>query len=340
MHRVHAGQNQGAMPECPDLCHNTERSLVARAQQDFSMMLNMTLYAIGLQAGGSLFGPQFFPMLTIEAPNSMVQIFHGLLMGLVQGVTEFLPISSTAHLIIFRDLLNWGEGWSKEAIDGIQFGSVIAVLIYFWKDFSFLIGGAWAAFQKKDWQREEWRITVGIVIGTLPVLVGGLILKKLNIKLESPMLIAVMSLVMSMLLGLAEKIGSRKRRFAQLKTQDGIWVGLGQMIALLPGASRSGSTLTTGLLLGMERETAARFSFLLGFPTLFIVTLVQGKDAFAQPGMALPLFVGVISAVVFSLLSIKWLLGFLKTRSTWIFVWYRLAFAAFLFGALAQGWLK
>lgn len=308
------------------------------------MTLGTMLQSLGVQAGNFTSAPQVVPLLATEAPDAMVQAFHGLLMGLVQGVTEFLPISSTAHLIIFRDLLHWDEGWTKEAIDGIQFGSVIAVLIYFWKDFNFLIGGAWAAFKHKEWQREEWRITVGIAIGTLPVLVGGFILKsilkKQGLVLDSPILIAVMSVVMSALLGLAEKIGSRKRRFSQLKTQDGILVGLGQMIALLPGASRSGSTLTTGLLLGMERETAARFSFLLGFPTLFIVTLVQGKDAFAQPGMALPLLVGVISAVVFSLISIKWLLGFLKSRSTWIFVWYRLSFAAFLFGAVAQGWLK
>ena len=308
------------------------------------MTLETMLQSLGVQAGNVTFAPQVVPLLATEAPNAMVQAFHGLLMGLVQGVTEFLPISSTAHLIIFRDLLRWDEGWSKEAIDGIQFGSVIAVLIYFWKDFSFLAGGAWDAFQQKEWQREEWRITVGIAIGTLPVLVGGFILKsvlkKQGLTLDSPTLIAVMSVVMSVLLGLAEKIGSRQRRFSQLTMQDGILVGLGQMIALLPGASRSGSTLTTGLLLGMERETAARFSFLMGFPTLFIVTLIQGKDAFSQPGMALPLLVGVISAVVFSLISIKWLLGFLKSRSTWVFVWYRLVFAAFLFGAVAQGWLK
>ena len=226
------------------------------------MTLGTMLQSLGVQAGNSTFAPQVVPLLATEAPNAMVQAFHGLLMGLVQGVTEFLPISSTAHLIIFRDLLNWDEGWSKEAIDGIQFGSVIAVLIYFWKDFSFLLGGAWAAFQQKEWQREEWRITVGIAIGTLPVLVGGFILKsilkKQGLVLDSPTLIAVMSVVMSVLLGLAEKIGSRKRRFGQLNTQDGILVGLGQMIALLPGASRSGATLTTGLLLGMERETAAQ----------------------------------------------------------------------------------
>ncbi len=282
---------------------------------------------------------------TAVEPNVVAQAFQGLVLGIVQGITEFLPISSTAHLIIFRDLFQWKDaGWTKEAIDAIQFGSVLAVLIYFWKDFDFLVRGAWSAFQEKDWRREEWRILIGIAIGTIPALVGGLllkiVLKKQGMELDSPMLIAVMSIVMSMLLGLAEKIGSRKRRFSQLQTQDGILVGLGQMIALLPGASRSGSTLTTALFLGMDRETAARFSFLLGFPTLAIATLVQAKDVVGQAHMAFPLLVGVVSTFVFSYLSIKWLLGFLKQQSTWVFVWYRLGFAVFLFTAVAQGLLK
>jgi undecaprenyl-diphosphatase len=279
-------------------------------------------------------------LLTTE-PNLLFQAFQGLVMGLVQGITEFLPISSTAHLIIFRDLLHWeangqGGGWTKASIDAIQFGSVIAVLIYFWKDLTYLIGGAWNALQAKDWQREEWRIVVGIAIGTLPALIGGLILKKLEIKLESPLLIAVMSIVMAMLLGFAEKVGSRQRNFDQLQTSDGVLVGLGQMIALLPGASRSGSTLTTGLLLGLGRETAARFSFLLGFPTLAIATLAQAKDVLQEPNMIFPVLIGTISSLVFSLLSIKWLLDFLKNQSAWVFVWYRLAFGAFLFVAVSQ----
>jgi undecaprenyl-diphosphatase len=283
--------------------------------------------------------------VTSMEPNVVVQAFQGFVLGIVQGITEFLPISSTAHLIIFRDLFHWkNAGWTKEAIDAIQFGSVLAVLIYFWKDFDFLVRGAWSAFQEKDWRREEWRILVGIAIGTIPALAGGLllkiVLKKQGIELDSPILIAVMSIVMSILLGLAEKIGSRKRRFSQLQTQDGVLVGLGQMIALLPGASRSGSTLTTALFLGMDRETAARFSFLLGFPTLAIATLVQAKDVVGQAHMAFPLLVGVASTFVFSYLSIQWLLGFLKQQSTWVFVWYRLGFAAFLFTAVAQGLLK
>jgi undecaprenyl-diphosphatase len=265
----------------------------------------------------------------------MAAIFQGIVMGLVQGITEFLPISSTAHLIIFRDILGWKANWSKEAIDGIQFGSVLAVLFYFWKDLSFIFKGAWAAFRSSNWQREEWKIFIGIAIGTIPALAGGLLLKKLGVELESPAVIATMSVVMALLLGLAEKVGTRKREFNQLQISDGVLVGLGQMIALLPGASRSGSTLTAGLFLGLERATAARFSFLLGFPTLAIATLVQGKDALNATDMMLPLVVGVISTFIFSYLSIAWLLKFLQNQSTWVFVWYRLGFAAFLFAAIA-----
>ncbi|OUC12849.1 MAG: undecaprenyl-diphosphatase [Alkalinema sp. CACIAM 70d] len=298
-------------------------------------------------------------MLLAEAGvTPLFQAFQGIVLGIVQGITEFLPISSTAHLIIFRDLLGWEavscvdtlasippdcvprSGWSKEAIDAIQFGSVVAVLIYFWKDFDFLVRGAWQAFQQKDWRREEWRILLGIAIGTIPALLGGLVLKISKVELESPVMIAIMSIIMSLLLGLAEKIGSRKRRFSQLKTKDGVLVGLGQMVALLPGASRSGSTLTTALLLGLERQTAARFSFLLGFPTLAIATLVQTKDVVKESAMALPLLVGIISAFIFSYLSIAWLLKFLQKQSTWVFVWYRLVFASFLFTCLGLGLLK
>jgi undecaprenyl-diphosphatase len=272
--------------------------------------------------------------------NPIAAIVQGFVLGIVQGITEFLPISSTAHLIIFRDILGWGGVWSKEAIDGIQFGSVIAVVIYFLKDLQRIFGGALGAFQQKDWQRSEWKLFLGIAIGCVPALLGGLVLKVLDIELESPVMIGVMSLVMATLLGLAEKYGSRKRGFEAVAVKDGILVGLGQMIALLPGASRSGSTLTTGLFLGLNRETAARFSFLLGLPTLTIATLVQAKDVVGLQGMTLPLLVGIISTFIFSYLSIAWLLKFLQRQSNWVFVWYRLAFGAMLLAAVAGGLFK
>jgi undecaprenyl-diphosphatase len=274
-------------------------------------------------------------------PNTIVAMFQGLILGVVQGVTEFLPISSTAHLIIFRDILGWGSQWPKAALDAIQFGSVVAVVIYFWKDLTRISGGALAAFEQKDWQREEWKLFLGIAIGCLPALVAGfilkLILKKQNIELESPVLIGVMSIVMATLLGLAEKYGRRERGFEQIAVKDGVLVGLGQMIALLPGASRSGSTLTTALFLGLTRETAARFSFLLGLPTLTIATLVQAKDVLKEPQMLLPVVVGLISTFIFSYLSIAWLLKFLQKQSNWVFVWYRLAFGTMLLAAAFGG---
>jgi undecaprenyl-diphosphatase len=271
-------------------------------------------------------------------PNTIVAMFQGLILGVVQGVTEFLPISSTAHLIIFRDILGWGSQWPKAALDAIQFGSVVAVVIYFWKDLTRISGGALAAFEQKDWQREEWKLFLGIAIGCLPALVGGFILKKvLKVELESPVLIGVMSIVMATLLGLAEKYGRRQRGFDQIEVKDGILVGLGQMISLFPGASRSGSTLTTGLFLGLDRETAARFSFLLGLPTLMIATLVQAKDVLKEPQMLLPVVVGLISSFIFSYLSIAWLLKFLQKQSNWVFVWYRLAFGTMLLAAAFGG---
>jgi undecaprenyl-diphosphatase len=275
---------------------------------------------------------------TTPAPNTIVAMFQGLILGVVQGITEFLPISSTAHLIIFRDVLGWKATWSKAALDAIQFGSVIAVVIYFWQDLQKIFSGTIAAFQQQDWQREEWKTFLGIGIGCLPLLIGGVIVKKiLKLDLESPILIGIMSLVMATLLGLAEKYGKRERDFDRLEVQDGILVGLGQMIAILPGASRSGSTLTTGLFLGLTRETAARFSFLLGLPGLTIATLVQAKDVVNEPQMFLPLLVGMISTFIFSYLSIAWLLKFLQKKDNWVFVWYRLAFGTMLLAAAFGG---
>jgi undecaprenyl-diphosphatase len=264
---------------------------------------------------------------------------EAIVLGIVQGITEFLPISSTAHLIIFTDILGWKDAWDKAAIDALQFGSVIAVVLYFWKDIQQILTGAWAAFQAKDWQREEWKLLVGIAVGTVPALAGGLLLKILKVNLDKAIIIAVMSIVMALLLGLAEKMGSRKRGFDQLQISDGILVGLGQMIALLPGASRSGSTLTTGLFLGLQRDTAARFSFLLGIPTLAIATLVQAKDVLDKGDMLIPLLVAILSAFVFSYLSIAWLMGFLRRQSTWVFVWYRLALGTALLIAVTKGLL-
>lgn len=288
-----------------------------------------------------------------------MEYLQALILGIVQGVTEFLPISSTAHLIIFRDVFQWGAvtcdaqqlaagcivrtGWSKAAIDGIQFGSVIAVVMYFWQDITQLLGGAWSAFRSKDWQKEDWKIVLGIALGTVPGLIAAVLIKIVfkeffKDKLEDPLLIGVMSIIMALLLGVAENYGKRQRKFSNLRTSDGVLVGLGQSLALIPGVSRSGATLTTALLLGLERQTAARFSFLLGLPLLTIATLSQTKDVMQEAAMRLPMLAGILSSLLFSYLSIAWLMKFLQRQSTWVFVFYRLAFGIALLTASLNGW--
>lgn len=276
--------------------------------------------------------------------NLLQGLFQAFVLGIVQGLTEFLPISSTAHLQVFTTALHWETVGEKAFVATIQFGSVIAVLLYFWRDITKILTGGLEAIQQKDWQREEWKLIVGIAVGTLPVLVGGFLLKKaLNDEkssINSMMTIAIVSIVMALLLGLAEQLGKRKRNFDQLQIQDGILMGLGQMVALVPGASRSGSTLTTGLFLGLERQTAARFSFLLGIPALTIATLYEFfKEALGKIDLAL-VIVGTLSAFVFSYVSIAWLLGYLQRHSNWIFVWYRLGFGAAILSAIALGVLR
>lgn len=291
-------------------------------------------------------GTNLSPAVTLPATTSTAQvnIFQAVVLGMVQGLTEFLPISSTAHLKVVPVALGWGDpGVAFTAV--IQLGSIAAVLSYFWKDLSQITIGAVKAIKNSDYESYDFRLALGIAFGTIPIVFFGVLIKVLipdfdNSPLRSLTAIACASILMSLLLGIAENIGKRKRNFEALGLQDGIFMGLAQALALIPGVSRSGSTLTAGLFMGLERATAARFSFLLGIPAITLAGLVELKDILKQGlGSAelVPLIVGVISALVFSYLSIAWLLRFLQTQSTWVFIWYRLVFGVAILGAIAVG---
>jgi undecaprenyl-diphosphatase len=283
-----------------------------------------------------------------QAPGTPVAIGSGnviqaIVLGLVQGVTEFLPISSTAHLLVTTKILGWEALSSKDYVDAIQFGSVIAVVMYFWRDITGVITGGCAGIAKQDWANQDVKILAGIAIGTLPALIIGFIFK--DFIPDTAGAIAIMSLVMATALFLAERYGSRKRGFDRLEIKDGLLVGLAQTIALFPGASRSGSTLTAGLFLGLERETAAKFSFLVGLPVLTLATLYKSlkifqafKENLLPDNIVLLLIVGIVSSFIFSYLSIAFLLNYLKTKDTTIFTIYRYIFGASLLVALAMGW--
>jgi len=266
--------------------------------------------------------------------------WRDLVLGIVQGLTEFLPISSTAHLKVVPVLLGWGDpGVSVTA--AIQLGSIVAVIAYFRSDLAQVLRGIARAFQHGQWREPEARLGIAMAVGTLPILAIGLVIKLFwdegyeTSPLRSVPSIAVVSIVMALLLALAERIGPRLKALKDVSGRDGLVVGAAQVLALIPGVSRSGSTLTASLFDGWQRADAARFSFLLGIPAITIAGIVELKDAFAASAEAgpLPLLVGIVSATVVSWLAIDWLLKFLQRHSTWVFVAYRL-----IFGVLLLAW--
>lgn len=280
-----------------------------------------------------------------------MEYWQAFVLGIVQGLTEFLPISSSAHLKVMPAIFRWNDaGVSFDAV--IQLGSIVAVVSYFWKDLSNITLGSIEAVRKKQYKTQEFKLAVAIALGTIPILFGGLLIKILvpdydKSPLRSLTAIAIASIVMSSLLALAEIFGQRgkpeeKRHFQRVRVIDGVLMGLAQAMAIIPGVSRSGSTLTAGLFLGLDRVAATRFSFLLGIPAITIAGLVEfvsiikkGFDVGAGQ-----LAIGLFSSVIFSYLAIAWLLKFFQTHTTWVFVGYRLVFGALLLTGLSLGWLK
>jgi len=276
----------------------------------------------------------------VASLSLMEACWRNLVLGIVQGLTEFLPISSTAHLKVVPVLLGWGDpGVSVTA--AIQLGSIAAVIAYFRSDLLQVLKGIGKAFRHGQWREPEARLGVAMLVGTIPILLVGLLIKLFwsegyeTSPLRSVPFIAVVSIVMALLLALAERLGPRQKKLADVSGRDGLIVGLAQMLALIPGVSRSGSTLTASLFDGWQRADAARFSFLLGVPAISIAGIVELNQAFAVSAETgpWPLLTGIVSAAVVSWLAIDWLLKFLQRHSTWIFVAYRL-----LFGAVLLAW--
>jgi undecaprenyl-diphosphatase len=228
----------------------------------------------------------------------------------------------------------------------------VAVVGYFWKDLSDITLGSIKAIRDQNYRSQEFKLAIAIALGTFPILFVGLLIKIFvpdydKSPLRSLAAIAIASIMMSSLLALAEILGQRqqkeKRHFQRIRVIDGILMGLAQAMAIIPGVSRSGSTLTAGLFLGLDRVAATRFSFLLGIPAITIGGLVEFisivKKGFGDVG-AVQLAIGLFSSVIFSYLAIAWLLKFFQTHTTWVFVGYRLIFGALLLTSLGLGWLK
>jgi undecaprenyl-diphosphatase len=268
--------------------------------------------------------------------TTLDQFIRAIVLGLVEGITEFLPISSMAHMKVVPMLLGWGDpGLAVGAV--IQLGSISAVIFYFRKDLAEVIRSVIKSWKDREWRNPVSKLGIAIVVGTIPVVIVGLIIKKFvpgfdHSLLRSLRSIGIVSIIMAVLLALAERIASHKRTLKDIQMKDGILVGCAQALAIIPGVSRSGSTLTASLFDNWKRDDAARFSFLLGIPAITLGGLAELKDAFSESSAygAMPLLCGVVTAFISSLIVIHFLIQFLRQNTTFIFVIYRLAFGTFL----------
>ena len=266
--------------------------------------------------------------------------FEAIVLGIVQGLTEFLPVSSTAHLRIVPAFAGWEDpGAAFTAVT--QLGTMAAVLLYFRHDL-WRIGRAWLDSVPNPELRGGQDAKIGwfIVIGTVPISIFGLAFRnQIEDGARDLYLIGTALIVLGIVLLIAERVSDHERSMEQLNWRDGITIGFAQALALVPGVSRSGATLTAGLFLGLKREAAARFSFLLSVPAVVLSGLFQLPDIFDGEGAAamVPTTIATLFAFVAGYASIAFLLAFLQNHSTYVFVGYRVALGAVVIALVAAG---
>jgi undecaprenyl-diphosphatase len=272
--------------------------------------------------------------------------------GLIQGLTEFLPISSAAHLRIVSALLGWSDpGTAFTAV--IQLAIVVTLLLYFGNDLVQIAMAMLRGVQTgRLFENQDARLGWMIVVGTLPIVVLGLVFKKyVETSLRSLYVIAFAEIGLALALIVAEYLersrvtaGTRLREIKDVTWTDTIIVGLAQCLALIPGASRSGSTITGGLFVGFTRETAARFSFLLALPSFLGAGVLEfahhRHELFAAPGAGRNLVVATVVAIIVGYAAVAFLMNYLKRHTTWVFIIYRFVLGVGLLALLANGRLQ
>ena len=287
-------------------------------------------------------------------------ILQAIILGLVQGLTEFIPVSSTAHLVFAARIVNLYGGADKTlqaqqttaTIAVIEHGTLLAVLIYFARDIVNIIRAfvgdhiALLSGSRDSRRRLANDALLGwlVIIGSIPVGVVGLLFKK---QIEGTFtknlwVIATMMIVVGALMTIAEIVGRRSRDMDRLRASDALAVGSAQVLALIPGSSRSGSTIMGGLFAGLTRETAARFSFLLSIPAIAASGLLELKEAVHKlpPGSYGSLAVATVVSGLVGYMSIWFLLHYLRTHSTGVFIVYRVFVGGVILAALAFGYMS
>ena len=265
------------------------------------------------------------------------------LLGIVQGLTEFLPISSSAHVQLTESLLhlNYDKDALTAFIATIQLGTEAAVLLFFWNDIVRIIK-AWFTTGFSKTPTPDALMGWMVIVGSIPVVLVGLLFKDfIETSVRSLAVIAFTLIIFGVFLGIADRVGKKSKPISELTVKHGILYGLGQMLAVIPGVSRSGGTITVGLLLGYTREAAARYSFLLAIPAVLASGLFEFATTYKQLATADLLATVVATLISFGvgLTVIKLLLTYLSQKSFAPFVWWRVFVGAIILLGLSMGWL-
>jgi undecaprenyl-diphosphatase len=267
-------------------------------------------------------------------------------LGVIQGITELLPISSTAHMRVVPALLGWRDPGSAFSA-AMQLAALAAVVSYFWGDVRRLAGGSVVAAVRRQWDDPALRLVVWIAIATIPIVLAGVLLSPVLNQCGSPLrglaVVGWACIAMAVLLGIAELAARHRKTLADASFLDSLVVGVAQVGALIPGVSRSGSTLTAALGLGFRREEAARFSFLLGIPAIAGAGLKElwelHKAHLGAHGWSV-LAVGLVVASISAFIAIWGLMRILERFSAWPFVVYRGLLGAVILAGAGAGWLR
>lgn len=269
-----------------------------------------------------------------------VDLLRAVVLGALQGLTEFLPISSSAHLAIFPKFFGWDDpGAAYTAV--VQIGTELAVLLYFWRDI-WTIGSGWVRgiFSRDARQAPEWRMGWFIIIGSIPIVLLGLLLQDaIDRQFRNLWVIGTTLIVLGIVLGIAERIGRKTKPIEELSPRDAVLFGVAQAGAIVPGVSRSGATISMGLVLGYERAAATRYAFLLAIPAVVgagvykLKDIGDGSNAYGWG----PTIVGTVVAFAIGLAVIHWLLKYVSTHSYAPFVAYRVGLGALVLILVGAG---
>jgi len=278
-------------------------------------------------------------LASAPSPKSDMTFLQAVVYGIVQGLTEFLPISSTAHLRIVPALFSWDDpGAPFTAV--IQLGTTLAVILYFWRELvQVVIAWLRGLVDKSVRGTLEYRMGWYLIVATIPVSIFGVAFSdQIETGARNLWVISVTMIALALVLAWAERVGARNREEEDLDGRDALAVGTAQALALIPGASRSGTTITAGLFRGLNRATAARFSFLLSIPAVLLSGLYEARKIGDNGGAGAGLtVVAAVLAFVVGLASIAWLMRWITRHSTYIFIYYRIALGGLLIGLLATG---